>query len=1267
MNTLHRVDSADIQRLQPGQLTSLLNILLHAKAKPGNAQVLVPDQIMVADDGEDGRWEGATSAPEYIPAEFTLYQSKAENLGPAQCAAELFAKPGVLKGAIKEVLQRKGAYVFFCGHGLTQKQIKLRLEKATAALKGVRKVGKFNPLHFLDGNKIAAWANRHVAAVAYVAKCGQLAVASSYRTWSDWSRDPLFASRFHSNPKLDGFITQLREHLLPPKNIARITGFSGLGKTRLGFEALRPPGPGTDLPRAILSYSCAYLDAAHTRDPLAVVNDLESAQMRGLVIVDNCVRSLHYELAKIIGRTDCQLSLLTMDYEPESAMTGALHVQLEPAMMEDIIPRILKELPQATKLSEQQLTHIAGFAAGFPQIAVLMAEAGDTLDYQALNDRKLAERILWGHGPPVEKAHDVVTALALFANVGFDKPKDGQKKFVREVLCRQHQLDATEFNRMLKPFERRRIVQAAGSYRFVAPVPLAVALAAEWWDHADGDDVNALLPQIEAAGLTEAFSRRIKDLHFSLNATAIAAQMVGATGPLGSAEVLNSELGSQLFRAIVELNPAAATACLWRAYGNVAADVLREVHSGRRNLVWALEKLCWERTLFPQAATLMLRFAAAENETWANNATGQFRQLFQVYLPGTEASLAERLPVIEAGLASGDAATRRVCIGALATGLKHTHFMRSGGVEVRGSGLPRRDYEPKTNQEIFDYWHRCFLLLAGVAMDHSPESPVALAELGTNLRALIRAPLLTKVEPTIREIAEATEHYWPEALGTLNSIFEFEKDKLSPVLLARLQKWASWLAPTELSKRLALLVTNAAFEHEKDAHGHYIDVSARKAEELAQEFVDRGYDLAPYLDAVQTGQQRQAFVFGMRLGQRTLDSRRLIGECLDSLRRIPAEARDSQLLAGVLFGLSDRALVAETLDRVAADAALRDLLVGLTRRPQPEVADLERILTLIRQGTLPAWQLRHLATGSCLDHLAPAVMIATFRTLALEHAPARVPVFEIFSMYVFRSEERWKACRDFLRELVMLPEFSFGLEGTMDGHRWQDASIKLLHEQRDEALAAELTRQILAAQKDSRVRMSGDMYRRPVLIELLKSYATVSWPLLGAELLGENHYQYQWLMEGIGFEEEGPSVLWNLPSEILAKWAAENPGGRTRLGDMMNLFTIEKDGSYRWHPTALALFGGGVDEEFTRAMRRKLLSFGSVGSRVPYVERRIALLNLLKDHPQPSVRQMASNVIALLEEVRAQEQKRDEESAARGVQKLERRLPPVGEESSGFR
>jgi hypothetical protein len=101
-----------------------------------------------------------------------------------------------------------------------------------------------------------------------------------------------------------------------------------------------------------------------------------------------------------------------LDYVPESAQAGVLHVPLEPHMMEDVIPKILKELPQASRLTDNQLNHVVSFAHGFPQIATLMAETGDTLDWARLDQRKLATKILWGRDAPDERGMRIITWLS---------------------------------------------------------------------------------------------------------------------------------------------------------------------------------------------------------------------------------------------------------------------------------------------------------------------------------------------------------------------------------------------------------------------------------------------------------------------------------------------------------------------------------------------------------------------------------------------------------------------------------------------------------------------------------------------------------------------------------------------------------------------------------------------------------------------------------------------------------------------------------------
>ena len=119
-----------------------------------------------------------------------------------------------------------------------------------------------------------------------------------------------------------------------------------------------------------------------------------------------------------------------------------------------------------------------------------------------------------------------------------------------------------------------------------------------------------------------------------------------------------------------------------RVFGGLSIGELKDVSNGRRHLVWALEKLVFRKETFTAAATLLRRLAAAETEDGiSNNASGQFKQLYQLYLSGTQADPVSRLLVLDEGLASSDPKERAVSFAALDTMLDSSHFGRSGGSE----------------------------------------------------------------------------------------------------------------------------------------------------------------------------------------------------------------------------------------------------------------------------------------------------------------------------------------------------------------------------------------------------------------------------------------------------------------------------------------------------------------------------------------------------------------------------------------------------------
>src|SRR5258708_836231 len=202
-----------------------------------------------------------------------------------------------------------------------------------------------------------------------------------------------------------------------------------------------------------------------------------------------------------------------------------------------------------------------------------------------------------------------------------------------------------------------------------------------------------------------------------------------------------------------------------------------------------------------------------------------------------------------------------------------------------------------------------------------------------------------------------------------------------------------------------------------------------------------------------------------------------------------AAERNPSLLAGFLHGVSDKALVEETLQLVAEDLQTVDLVAPLTRMSDPQIAGLKRVIDLCIRGRIPSEQIRQFAYGSVLDKLSAEELVAAFGPLVGQIETAHAHVFEVVSMYVFRSDARWGGCREFIRKLVLLPNFVCGKNSAVDGHHWQAAMIKLLTERQDEELAVEATRQILEAQKHNELRYPQDTYHRPVLGLIFSRYA----------------------------------------------------------------------------------------------------------------------------------------------------------------------------------
>ena len=129
-----------------------------------------------------------------------------------------------------------------------------------------------------------------------------------------------------------------------------------------------------------------------------------------------------------------------------------------------------------------------------------------------------------------------------------------------------------------------------------------------------------------------------------------------------------------------------------------------------------MEKLAWHRRTFPTAANGLLRLALAENETFANNATGTWVDLFGTLLPGTAATPSQRVEYLSQVALDTRPEVRHLAIKGAARSLVNQEMITVSG-ELQGGVLVEPRGTPATYGEAGEYRRAMISLLASLLED----------------------------------------------------------------------------------------------------------------------------------------------------------------------------------------------------------------------------------------------------------------------------------------------------------------------------------------------------------------------------------------------------------------------------------------------------------------------------------------------------------------------------------------------------------------------
>jgi len=1251
------VEAKHIEMLDPLQLTRLLKRLLNLEAGaygiPFSAPH-VPLDINVPDGGVDGhiKWEGGLDRTDFLPKRFTSFQIKATKMAPGVCYNEILKKDKKsLNDRVAQVLDAGGAYIIFCKKGYVGEKIDERIKKVREALEAAgRSNYEKEHIEFYDGNKIAAWTNKYFAAQIDVMSCVGLSIPWGLKTWDHWASNKDYEFEYVSNTILTDYIRALREHFAKDKQaVVRIRGLSGLGKTRLALELFRSEEGKDDLAVNALRSNVIYFDAAGGGDELVrFIGDTRNRSICVLLVVDNCDPELHRRIAH---ETECKgsaIGLLTMDFSAEEVNGNTRTIHITQDDCKGVVNGILKKAYQG--LGEPIIGRIEEFAQGFPSIAVLLAKQVQrgVDDIGRLSDDQLAKKLLWGRGNEDENIVKVIRTCSLFDYVEFSEEEyTNDVKFLFYEIAR---VSEEKFFEICCRYLKLGILQKRGRFIRVCPIPLAIRLAAEWWDTTPINEIVRFTEKLNKIGLLERFCEQAKMLHFSKKAREVVEKFCGPQGPFGKPEVLLSDEGSRLFLALVEVNPQATIEALWTILWGKSRDELLDVKNDvRRNFVWALEKLCWQKDNFEKAAKLLLRLGAAENERWGNNATGQFKQLFQIRLPGTLANLNERLKIASEALDSDVKEERELGILALGHAIKTDSFSRSGGVESQGSRVPGRDYEP-SGKEIREYWRECIELLKGVIVAGGELSSLARQELGTEIRGLLRNRMMDEIEVALKDIVKEKGAYWPEALKSVRDCIDHDGLDMPTEIRERIGSLEKILQPEDLGEKLRLVVSVADWRDRKDEKGDYVSISAEEADKLGRRLASDN-SWFKELQVVFEGEQRQAYAFGRALGQSMPAGlrREFIEVCLSILAELGREKGNPDVLGAFLGNVSDEGLVGETMEKVIQDEKVCGFAVWLTRLLDLTEKHLRRLLRLVGQNEIPVSDIRVFSYGRALDKL-PEDFVAEFcQTIANHSQEGANCALDVLYMYCHQNDERFAKCVQTFRNIVMRKGLLVGeKQSQMAGHHWEVVSKKLLKIDKDVELAKHLAGEIIRMCGSKEISRDIVHYNaRRVLETLLKEYFDTCWNIVGETLVSQD-WEARCLLGnivGAGHEKEkSEALIGEISQEGLLKWCKKNiPHGPATIARLTPVFPSDK-GKVSLHALARRLIDDfGSLEEVREELSSNLWSFSSWGSRAPYYQRRIDLLKELTAHPIKEVGEWAKSNIKWFEKERDEATRKSQE------------------------
>ncbi len=1200
MGTFDSLDEGVIKALDDKSAVKLLHKLIYAEAKrlsiPPDV-ISVPYEVDTPDGGIDAVFKTGQpfAGSELIFEGNTYYQVKSGKISftnngviDVLCVSK---KKGVttrsLKPKVKQIAEENGTLVLFLT-GQSSPKVEDALKAAEEIIKqyvpnttmSIRIVQVENILALLDN---------------YLSLRLSLLGISGFtgRTFDEWSNLGIVSNHFERDEQRIARIEGLRTRIQSTAegdNAVRVIGYPGIGKTRSVLEALRTDD---------LSPLVIYFEKP---SPVLEMNFLTLLGARNeneaIVVVDECDQLSHTQLISALAGAKSKVKLITIYNEELGATSGVKTVDLNEneRLSSESIVAIMKHYQVPDDVAKRW----EPFCDGSPRVAHMIAEnlKRDTGNILANpSDDMAMERILANtdqlDSETFKKRRVVISWLALFHKFGWCKEFTDERKFILHKIQQKTGYSEQDIEEVIKELKERKVLQGDKTL-YISPRLLHIRAWVWWWEqYGDSFDLNDM-KRVTHNGETTVMSKELYEWFTQMfeyarevkGASKVVRRLLSLDGPLANETELIEALSGNFFHGLAIADPENALLFIENWFSNESDDELRALRFDRMNLVRTLEGIAVWNNLFVRAAELLLRLAATEQDhTYSNNSEGTFAGLFSNG-PGkvapTEASPADRLPVLERALNSKDKLKQLMAVKGVNSALESAHFMKMGGPEVQGLRAEPQFWTPKTYGEQWDAFKNAWeLILKFLPLLSDEVKDEAIKAIDNHMRGLLLHTGHGKqyIQDYTSLVKEGTMPLG-EAVDLVNTVRRFDSKQIAPDTLKGVQELADYLEGDNLTSRLKRYIAHNSTE---DWWGDDEDIkkSEAKVAILVQEIVANPGALSEN-EWLFTREAQNAYRLGRGLGE--LDTNNTL---IDDLLRLQidsdkkhGEESTFMLISGYLMSVYNRNQKKwqEILDRIANSPDLVRWYAEACWRSYLDDHNAEIILELISDGKVDYVYLRMFRLGAVVKELSAHVFDKWIEyLLSLNTLEATASAIDLFgSYYVF--QENKELPRDLALRLITSPTLmkkNQNVARDID-YDWSIVAERYVEQFPDDA--EELLDGLLENfGEDKTIYGTYGDYVKSILNKLVAMRPVQSWAKVAKYLEDRKHswrLEISWLGGGASFSEKPVGALSLFPKDIVLSWIDEDPEKRaSQIAYLLPHDYTHEDGEDSWYATILDRYG----------------------------------------------------------------------------------------------